>query len=299
MREHHGIDIDVRGYENEIIRRTENPKWTDAQNLKRKVLQRRKSKPAKKKVCAQKVGDVFNELLAQEFHNVLECDSLSIAKISALIEYSKKVLEELLKEKLKTIWIEFFKKSASDFLYEENVFFFTEVCLALQISLPDSERDEFLAYLSEHSVKDLPKQMEATTSTDQSPCCSHSFENGELDLKELDDSELFEMLSTATGIQADNLLRNDLAKFQKDVSTKICAHYLKPIFGASLDIDRLETELKIELRAVNGFSSQTKGRSDSSVVAQNNDLSQNRPNWKELLVKRFTGKLAKHLQEDR
>ncbi|CAJ0960224.1 unnamed protein product, partial [Mesorhabditis belari] len=149
------------------------------------------------------------------------------------------------------------------------------------------------------------------------------------------------MLSTATGIQADNLLRNDLAKFQKDFSTKIwsadrnkvkcllqtsiknyakklaslelsgetlakfcqkfiqdSAHYLKSIFGATLDIGSLETELKVELRALKGFSLQARGRSDSSDVAQNNDLSQ-KGNWKELLVKRFIGKLAKHLQEDR
>ncbi|CAJ0948811.1 unnamed protein product, partial [Mesorhabditis belari] len=48
-----------------------------------------KFRPTKKRICAQRVGDVFNELLAGEFHNVLECDSMSIAKISALIEYSK------------------------------------------------------------------------------------------------------------------------------------------------------------------------------------------------------------------
>ncbi|CAJ0948802.1 unnamed protein product, partial [Mesorhabditis belari] len=89
MLEHHEIHVNVRGYENEIIRRTEDPNWTDAQKLKRKVLQRRKSNSTKKEVCAQKVGDVFNELLAEEFNNVLACDPLSIAKISALIEYSK------------------------------------------------------------------------------------------------------------------------------------------------------------------------------------------------------------------
>ncbi|CAJ0916454.1 unnamed protein product, partial [Mesorhabditis belari] len=83
------IQVNVRRYENELIRRTENPKWTDAQKLKRKVLQRRQTKPTKKKICAQRVGDVFNELLAEEFHNVLACDPLSIAKISALIECSK------------------------------------------------------------------------------------------------------------------------------------------------------------------------------------------------------------------
>ncbi|CAJ0948761.1 unnamed protein product, partial [Mesorhabditis belari] len=89
MLQHYGIHVDVRRYENELIRRTEDPNWTDAQKLKRKVLQRRKSNSTKKKICAKRVGDVFNELLAGEFNNVLKCGSFSIAKISALIECSK------------------------------------------------------------------------------------------------------------------------------------------------------------------------------------------------------------------
>ncbi|CAJ0960044.1 unnamed protein product, partial [Mesorhabditis belari] len=89
MLQHYGIHVDVRRYENELIRRTEDPNWTDAQKLKRKVLQRRKSNSTKKKICAKRVGDVFNELLAGEFPNVVERDSFSIAKISALIECSK------------------------------------------------------------------------------------------------------------------------------------------------------------------------------------------------------------------
>ncbi|CAJ0925948.1 unnamed protein product, partial [Mesorhabditis belari] len=89
MREHHGIEVDVRRYENELIRRSENPKWMDAEKLMRKVLQRRKSEPAMKKICAQKVGDVFNKSLAEDFRNVLACGPLSLAKIPALIECSK------------------------------------------------------------------------------------------------------------------------------------------------------------------------------------------------------------------
>ncbi|CAJ0925940.1 unnamed protein product, partial [Mesorhabditis belari] len=124
MREHHGIEVNVWRYENELIRRTEDPKWTDAQKLKRKVLQRRKSNPTKKKICARKVKDVFNELLAEELHNVLTCGSLSIAKISALIESSKRKrdcfsrtfdkydkyveLSKLLDEVLVDNWIFFF-----------------------------------------------------------------------------------------------------------------------------------------------------------------------------------------------
>ncbi|CAJ0960239.1 unnamed protein product, partial [Mesorhabditis belari] len=83
------LEVNVRQCENEIIRRTEDPRWTGAQRLKRKVLHRRQTKPTKKKICAQRVGDVFNELLAEEFRNVLACGPLSISKISALIEYSK------------------------------------------------------------------------------------------------------------------------------------------------------------------------------------------------------------------
>ncbi|CAJ0916449.1 unnamed protein product, partial [Mesorhabditis belari] len=74
MREHHGIEVNVRRYENELIRRTESPKWTDAQKLKRNVLQIRKSKSTKKKICAQKVGDVFNELLAELNHGFAQTD---------------------------------------------------------------------------------------------------------------------------------------------------------------------------------------------------------------------------------
>ncbi|CAJ0948762.1 unnamed protein product, partial [Mesorhabditis belari] len=151
----------------ELLCRNDNSQRTDAQNLKQKVLRRRKSNPLKKCLCSQKGERVLTELLKEDFEKVIGSKRITDEEIAKLIELSKSrwefffstlqkydrycELRELMNRIFVKQWIDVISLLPNQGFAQADILnHYRNACDTLELSIPNEKHSTLITVLEEY-----------------------------------------------------------------------------------------------------------------------------------------------------
>ncbi|CAJ0948763.1 unnamed protein product, partial [Mesorhabditis belari] len=164
---YHKIEVNIKRYEDELLCRNDNSQRTDAQNLKQKVLRRRKSNPLKKCLCSQKGERVLTELLKEDFEKVIGSKRITDEEIAKLIELSKSrwefffstlqkydrycELRELMNRIFVKQWIDVISLLPNQGFAQADILnHYRNACDTLELSIPNEKHSTLITVLEEY-----------------------------------------------------------------------------------------------------------------------------------------------------